>query len=64
MKPDMSLKYLGHQAVDCAAARRDYVQYLGAVLFLVQRFFDRIDLAANAADPIDKLFLVSNRMRH
>jgi len=64
MGPDVVFDHLGHQAGDAAANARDHVHDALAFGLFGQRPLDRFDLAANAADPGEQLFLFSDRMCH
>src|SRR5262249_50319980 len=64
VKTNMAFEDLGHQAVKRAAGSRDELQYLSAILFLVDGFFDSINLPLEPSHPVDELLLVSNSMSH
>src|ERR1700688_502911 len=61
---DVVLDHFGHQAGDAAANAGDHMHDALAFGFFVQRPLDRLDLAANAADPGEQLFLFSDGMCH
>jgi hypothetical protein len=52
---DVILDYLRHQAVHRAARGHDQVKDVGASFFLVDRTFERFDLSAYAANPVQEL---------
>ena len=64
MGADVVLDHFGHQAGDAAANARDHMHDALAFGLLAQRPLDRLDLAADAADPGEQLFLFSDRMCH
>src|SRR4029077_9159577 len=64
VKTKMAFEDLGHQAVKRAAGSRDELQYLSAILFLVDGFFDSINLPLEPSHPVDELLLASNSMSH
>jgi len=64
VKTNMAFEDLGHQAVERAAGSRDELQYLSAILFLVDGFFDSINLPLEPSHPVDELLLASNGMSH
>ena len=64
MKTNMAFEDLGHQAVERAAGSRDELQYLSAILFLVESFFDSINLPLKPSHPVDELLLASTSMSH
>ena len=49
VEADMVLDHLGHQARQRAARGDDQMQYGGAALFVLERAFDRFDLATHPA---------------
>jgi len=53
--PDVILDYFSHQAVHCAARGNDQMQDVGASLFMLDRALERLDLAEDAADPVEEL---------
>src|ERR1700677_28604 len=55
VKADMILDHFGHQAVHGPARSDDQVQHGRAALFIFERALDRLDLAADAADPVEEL---------
>src|SRR4029077_15685650 len=64
VKTNMAFEDLAHQAVERAAASRDELQYLSAILFLVEGFFDSINLPLEPSHPVDELLLASTSMSH
>ena len=64
MKTNMAFEDLGHQAVERAAGSSDELHYLSAILFLVDGFFDSINLPLEPSHPVDELLLASNGMSH
>jgi hypothetical protein len=64
VKTNMAFEDLGHQAVERAAGSRDELQYLSAILFLVDGFFDSINLPLEPSHPVYELLLASNGMSH
>src|SRR4029077_1442661 len=64
VKTNMAFEDLGHQAVERAAGSRDELQYLSAILFLVESFFDSINLPLEPSHPIDELLFASTSMSH
>src|SRR5205814_950314 len=64
VKTNMAFEDLGHQAVERAAGSRDELHYLSAILFLVDGFFDSINLPLEPSHPVDELLLASNGMSH
>src|SRR6202023_1998600 len=64
MGADMVLDHLGHQAGDAAANAGDHMHDALAFGLFVQRPLDRLDLAADASDPGEQLFLFSDGMCH
>src|ERR1700722_5444649 len=63
MQPDMVFNHFSHQAVHGAARRDDKMQHAGAAFFILERAFDRFDLTAHAADPVEQLVLLGFGMR-
>ena len=64
MQPDVILDHLGHQAVHGAARGDDQVQDGGAAFLVLERAFDRLDLAAHAPDPIKQFELLAFGVGH
>jgi len=61
---DMTLEDVRHQAVHCAARRRNQSQHLAAIGFGVQCASERFDLSTNASDPVSQSFLVADGVSH
>src|SRR5712691_1251374 len=61
---DVVLHHLGHQAVDRATGGGDETQHFRTAHFRVQRAFDGLHLAANAAYAMQQLGLLGNRVSH
>ena len=61
---DVLFHHLDHQAIDRASHRRDLLQHLGASELSLQRALERLNLAANATYPGQKLGLSTYRMTH
>src|SRR5438270_8322031 len=64
MGADVVFHHLRHQARYAAANARDQVHDALAAGLLGQRALDRLDLAANAANASEQLFLFPDRMGH
>ena len=64
MLADVALDDLGDEAVKSTAARGCLLEHRGAGRFLLQRTLDRVELPADAANPIQKLLLVFKCMSH
>jgi hypothetical protein len=64
MLADMAFDHLGDEPVEGAAAGGRLLQYGRTTGFLLQRAFDGIELAADAANPIEQLLLVFQSVRH
>src|SRR5438874_12330914 len=64
VKTNMTFEDLGHQAVERAAGSRDELQYHSAIMYLVDGFFDSINLPLEPSHPVDELLLASNGMSH
>ena len=64
MRLDMAFDDLSHESVDRSAASGDRLKDIIAVFFLSQVSIDRLNLPANAADPIEKSRLVLDGMCH
>lgn len=62
--PDMSLEYLGHQAIQGAPTGGDRLQDLRAVERPIERLLDRAELTLNAFHPRDQLLLVLDQVGH
>ena len=60
----MAFEDLGHEAVNGASGRRDKLEYLSTIPFLLERFFHRTDLPPNPAHPVDELLFVPDSMSH
>ncbi len=60
MGADVVFHHLGHQAGNAAAHARDHMHDAVATGLFVQRPLDRLDLAANAANAGEQLFLLSD----
>src|SRR5437899_11373809 len=60
VKTNMAFEDLGHQAVERAAGSRDELQYLSAILFLVDGFFYSINLPLVPLQPDDDMCIPSN----
>src|SRR5579864_978388 len=61
---DMVLDDLGDQPVERAAAGRDLLQHGGAAGILLEGAFDGVELAADAANPVEQLLPLLLRMSH
>jgi hypothetical protein len=59
VKTNMAFEDLGHQAVERAPGSRDELQYLSAILFLVEGFFDSINLPWSLRTRLMSFFLPS-----
>jgi hypothetical protein len=57
--PDVALNNLVYETINGAAASCQRLQYLVALIFFFQRSFDCIQLAANAADAVQQILLIS-----
>jgi hypothetical protein len=64
VKTDVIFQDLRHEAVDRAATRRQLLQYRAAFALLLQEFLNAVHLAAQPADPVEQLRLITNGMRH
>ncbi len=64
MVPDMAFNELGDQAVQRPAAGGRGLQDPEALLLLIQRAQDPVDLAANAPRPVQEPVLVSYSVPH
>src|ERR1700751_178722 len=64
VRPDVIFDHLGQQTVDGAAAAGGEVHDLLAPFFLLERAYNRIGLAADAACPIQELLLLPNGVAH
>ena len=60
----MTLDYLSHQRVHSAPAGGDVVEDVGALRILIERPFDRRDLAPNSSNPVEQSFLFVSRVCH
>jgi hypothetical protein len=60
----MILYDLAQQAIHCAAAAGNALQDVRATDFLFQRALNGLDLTANAADSVQQLGFLSDRMAH
>src|SRR5262249_46212661 len=61
---DMVFHHFQHEAVDGAAGAGTELQDAGAAVFLLGPAFDRLDLTADAAHPVEQLRLLASCMRH
>src|ERR1700730_4206581 len=61
---DVILDNLRHQAVHRATRGDDEMKNLAASFFLVDRAFERFDLAAHAPDPVQELGFFFDGVRH
>lgn len=64
MLADMTLDDLGNQPIEGTAARGRLLQHGCAADLLLQRSFHRIELSADASDPIEQLLLLFWRVLH
>jgi len=62
MQPDVVRDDLGHQAVHRAARRNYQLEDLGTTLFLLERAFDRLDLASYPPHPRQQPLFFFNRV--
>ena len=61
---DVLFHHLDHQAIDSPSNGRNLLQHLGTAALSPERALQRLDLAANAAHPGQKLSLSAYRMTH
>src|SRR5579862_40915 len=61
---DVILDNLGHETVDRAARGGQEPHHLAASLVRFERAFERVDLAAQAADPVQELLLAFDDVCH
>src|SRR5437016_7235068 len=64
VQANMVFHHLGHEAVHGAAHRGDELQYLGAAELALEGALGRLDLAADAAHPIQQLRLLADGVSH
>ena len=62
MRFDVALDDLGHKSIDGAAAGGDHLKDVVAIVLLGEAAMDRLDLPANAADPVEQARLVPGCM--
>ena len=64
MLANMAFDHFGDEAVERAAASGRLLEHRGAPGVLLERPFDRFELAADAPDTVQQLLLISKSMRH